>query len=124
MERYEEKRKYPRIILDCKGRLLVPGDQTIEVLIHDISPGGVQIRCDKQSAQILKTENDRATFDFEMTFILSLYEEKMNITLRCRLVYMVNMDESLNVAGMQFTNMDRSNRKSLKRFIESSMEPL
>ena len=124
MEKYEEKRKYPRIIVDCSATLFFSEKQKAEVLIHDICPGGIQVRCDKQTAQILKAEKDKATNDFGMDFELLLEGEQIKITVRCRLAYMVNIDDGIFSSGMQFTNMDNHNRKLLKRFIESSMEPL
>ncbi len=124
IEKYEEKRKYPRIIVDCPATLFFSEDQETEVLIHDICPGGIQVRCDKKTAHILKSEKDKATYDFGMTFILPLEGERIKITVRCRLVYMIKIDEAIFATGMQFTSMDNANRKTLKRFIESSMEPL
>ena len=124
MEKYEEKRKYPRIIVDCPATLLFTENEEAEVLIHDICPGGIQVRCDRKTAQILKIEKDKAAHDFGTIFILSHDGEQIKITVRCRLVYMVKIGEAVFAAGMQFTGMDNANRKTLKRFIESSMEPL
>lgn len=124
MEKYEEKRKYPRIIVDCHATLYFSVNQEAEILIHDICPGGIQVRCNKKTAQILKSEKDKSTYDFGMTFMLPLEGEQTKISVRCRLVYMVNMEDGIFATGMQFTGMDNANRKILKRFIESSMEPL
>lgn len=124
MERYEEKRKYPRIIVECSGRLLFTEKKDAEVVIYDICPGGIQVRCDRDTAQLLKHEKDKAAYDFGLTFVLPLTGKKVEIVVRCRLVYIVSMDNGIFASGMQFTSMDNQSRKLLKRFIESSMEPL
>jgi hypothetical protein len=110
--------------VDYPATLLFSGNQEAEVLIHDICPGGIQVRCDMKTAQMLKTEKGKSAHDFGTIFILSQDGEQIKITVRCRLVYMVKIDEAAFAAGMQFTGMDNANRKILKRFIESSMEPL
>lgn len=124
MERYEEKRKYPRIIVECPGSLHFSENKDAEVIIYDICPGGIQVRCNRMTAQLLKQEKDKAAYDFGLTFVLSLNNDEVKITVRCRLVYVVTMDNGIYASGMQFTGMDKHSRKLLKQFIESSMEPL
>ena len=124
MEKYEEKRKYPRIIVDCPAMLQFPESHDVNVLIHDICPGGIQVRCDRETAHILKAEKEKAADDFGMSFMLPVETRQMQVSVRCRLVYMVNLEDDIFASGMQFTSMDNRSRKSLKKFIETSMEPL
>src|SRR3970282_1637448 len=105
LEKYEEKRKYPRIIVDCPVSMVLPNSKEVEAQAHDVSPGGLQLRSGTQTARILNAE-----------------QEKLQI--RCKLAYTVKLEENYYAIGLQFTRVEGSNRKILRRFIESSMEPL
>ena len=124
IEKYEEKRMYPRINVDCPVTLGLSGDRVAEALIHDISTGGVQIHCDKATAEMLKSEKNTTATDFEMNFLLPLDGEQAEVSVRCRLVWMVKMEDGSYAIGMQFTKVEGNNRQKLKEFIETSMEPM
>jgi len=128
LEKYEEKRKYPRIIVDCPVSMLLPGGREVEALAHDVSPGGLQLRSDKQTARILNAENEKLkqgpATDFEVNFTLPLKDVQEKLQVKCKLAYMVKLEEDCYAMGLQFTNVEGNNRKILRRFIESSMEPL
>ena len=127
LEEYEEKRKYPRIVIDCPVTLVLPGAGPVVALAYDISPGGIQVRGDRNTARLvisgagkLKNETGR---DFDVNFVLPLEGKQARILLRCKLVYVINLDPDVCVIGMQFTKIDGDSKKALKRFIEVSMEP-
>jgi len=128
LENYEEKRKYQRIVVNCPVRLLLSGDRIIEVLAHDISLGGMQIRCDGEALQILQSEGkkpgQRTDSDFEINFVLPLGDKRENIFLRCKLIYIAELEGDIYAIGLQFTNIEGDNRRTLKRFIKVSKEHL
>jgi hypothetical protein len=128
LEKYEEKRKYPRIIVDCPVSMVLPNSKEVEAQAHDVSPGGLQLRSGKQTARILNAENEKlkqgTKSDFEVNFILPLEGRQEKLQIRCKLAYTVKLEENYYAIGLQFTRVEGSNRKILRRFIESSMEPL
>lgn len=128
LEKFEEKRKYPRIIVDCPVSMVLPDGKELEAIAHDVSPGGLQLRSDKQTARILNSENEKlkqgASTDFEVNFMLSLYGKQEKLQIRCKLAYTVKLEEDCYAMGLQFTSVEGVNRKILRRFIESSMEPM
>jgi len=128
LEKYEEKRKYPRIVIDCPLSMILPGNKVVDTLAYDISPGGIQVRSERQVIMTIKSENEKlkqgSVNDFEVNFMLSLDGRQEKIQLRCKLAYSVKLEENYYAMGLQFTSVDGNNRKILRRFIESSMEPL
>ena len=48
---FEKQRQYPRVKLSCNAKVGLKSKQVIPVLLHDISPCGVQIRCDPNAAK-------------------------------------------------------------------------
>lgn len=127
LEKYEEKRVYPRIVIDRPIAMVLSNGQALEALAHDISPGGIQVRCNLKAAQILKTEKEnlgkKAALDFEVNFILPLEDKQVKVLIRCKPSYLVKLEDDAYAMGLQFTKVGEDSRKILKRFIEVSMEP-
>lgn len=128
LEKYEEKRKYPRIVVDCPLSMILPDNMVVNAIAYDISPGGIQIRSEKQVIMTMKSENEKlkqgAVKDFEVYIMLPLHGRQEKIQLRCKMAYSVKLEENYYAMGLQFTSVEGNNRKILRRFIESSMEPL
>lgn len=128
LENYEEKRKYQRIVVNCPVRLLLSGDRIIEVLAHDISLGGMQIRCEEKAVQVLQSEGEnsghRTDSDFETSFVLFLEGKQVKILVRCKLIYIAELKDDLHAIGLQFINVEGDNLRALKRFIKVSKEHL
>jgi hypothetical protein len=128
LEEFEEKRKYPRIIVDCPVSMVLPAGREIEALAHDVSPGGLQLRSDKQTARILNAEHEKLKDgpqkDFEVRLMLPAGDKQEKLLVRCRLAYTVKLEDDSYAMGLQFTCVEGVNRKILRRFIESSMEPM
>ena len=127
LEKYEEKRMYPRIVLDCPIAMALSNGKILETLVHDISPGGIQISCNQKTARILKAEKEnlekKAVPGFEINFMLPLEGKQMKVLIRCKPIYIVKLEDDAYAIGMQFTKIVEDSRKVLKRFIEVSMEP-
>jgi len=123
IEKFEERRKYPRITINVPVTLELPGNRNVEATVYDVSPGGVQIHCERVVAGILKAETKGSNTDFDAGFMLKIDHKQTEIKARCRLVWIVKMDNEDYAIGVKFTAVDAHNRQLLKKFIESSMEP-
>ena len=121
--RFEERRRYPRIIVDAQVTLGISGNRSVEALIHDISPGGVQLHCERTVAAVLKAEMSVKEADINMDFMLNINGKDVDVYVRCRLAWIVKMDDGSYALGVQFTQVENQYRQLLKKFIETSMEP-
>jgi len=49
----KDYRAYPRIMTNRRAQVILPGGETTNVTIRDISPGGVQLRCGRAAARLI-----------------------------------------------------------------------
>ena len=128
LENYEEKRKYQRLIINCPVSLHLSDARMVEVLAHDISLGGIQIRCEEKEVQILQSEGENSGYrtdsDFEARCVFLLDGKQVKILVRCKLIYIAELKDDIYAMGMQFTNVEGDNLRALKRFIKVSKEHL
>ncbi len=124
-EHHEEKRDYPRIILDSPVNILYKLHQ-LEARIHDISPDGLQIRADSDSLMKINPENEEFTEAnaplMDITFCLKLYEMDMRINALCKIYYSNTLLDDKDVAyGLKFINFEGDGSSQLEEFITQEM---
>ena len=122
LDRYEDKRTYPRVIIDSPISLSLSGSHPIEAMAHDISFEGIQIRCDHNTAQLIKGEDNAS--DIDVSFTLPLEDGQEAIKARCKIMYILKLIDDTHAMGVRITDIDADRLKDLRRFIEVSMEPI
>ncbi len=53
---HKDRRALPRVNLGCPGKVILPGGDVVNVMIHDLSRDGLQIRCGKKAAHAINPE--------------------------------------------------------------------
>lgn len=128
LQRFEERRKYPRIIVNCPIYLLLSNDEKVKAIVYDVSPGGIQVRCDRITAHKVQYEyesfKEKASTKFKLIFMLPLEGKEEKVGSTCRLAFIMRLENDRYAIGMEFIEMENVSRKTLKRFIEISMEPI
>lgn len=126
-EHHEEKRQYPRIILDSPASILYKMHQ-LDARIHDISPDGLQIRADSESLRKINPGNEDFTEAnaplLDITFHLKLYEMEMRINVLCKIYYSNPLPETENkdiAYGLKFINFEGDGSSQLEAFITQEM---
>ncbi len=126
-ERYEDRREYPRIVIDSPVNILYKSQQ-LEARIHDISPDGLQIRTDRESLKKINPDNENFTDAnaplLDVTFRIKLFEMDMKINALCEMYYSSSLqdDKDLNVAcGLKFINFEGDGLLQLEAFITQEM---
>ncbi len=124
---HEEKREYPRIVLDSPVNILYKIHQ-LDARIHDISPDGIQIHADSESLKKINPDNEDFTEAnaplLDITFCLKLYEMEMRINALCKISYSKPLPETENkdvVCGLKFINFEGDGSKQLDAFITQEM---
>jgi c-di-GMP-binding flagellar brake protein YcgR len=128
MEEYEEQRKHPRFIVDYPISFLLSNDEIVAATVHDISSGGIQIRCDRITAHKVQHEyeskKEKTSTKFGVNIILPLEYRQEKVEAVCNLVYILRREEDVYAIGMEFIEMAENNRTTLEKFIENSMESM
>ncbi|MCH8263587.1 MAG: PilZ domain-containing protein [Proteobacteria bacterium] len=126
-ERYEDRREYPRIVIDSPVNILYKSQQ-LKARIHDISPDGLQIRTDNALLKKLCPGNNNSVEAnaplLEVTFCLKLFEMDMKINAMCEIYYSnpsPNEEEEYAAFGLKFINFDGEGSLQLEAFITQEM---
>lgn len=126
-EHHEEKREYPRIILDSPVNIHYKIHQ-LDAKIHDISPDGLQIHADSESLKKINPDSDDFTEAnaplLDITFCLKLYEMEMRINALCKISYTNSLPEAENkdvAYGLKFINFEGDGSSQLDAFITQEM---
>jgi len=126
-DRYEEGRRFPRIPVTFPVTVNFGKNQSIEVVSYDISPDGIQIRCNKYIAQSLHgkderiPESERPIVDIALNLPVKRAEKKFSA--RCQIVYLIFLEEAAesemeNTAlGLKFLDLKGRSEKYLGKFL-------
>ena len=124
-QRYEEGRRFPRIQATIPIRV-EQGDKTIEAITYDISPDGLQVRCNRQIAQILYSKTGRIPVKdrplVDITLELPAGRRGKKFSASCEVVYMIFLEPTEpgveNAAiGLRFSSIRGRSGKHLQRFL-------
>jgi len=125
-ETYEDKRCFPRVHLRCRGLVLFE-DERYSVIVHNISPDGAQIRCDRETAGKLNPDGRRIEADHELQIelIANLPVEYGGGLLKttCRMWYFSIVPDNEVAFGLRFENLQAETSEILTEFIRRAMEP-
>jgi len=126
-ERYEDRREYPRIVIDSPVSILYKTQQ-LKARIHDISPDGLQIRTDSESLKKIYPDNENFTDTnaplLEVTFRLKLFEMEMRINALCEMYSSSSLQDDKDmdvVCGLKFINFEGDGSLQLEAFIAQEM---
>jgi c-di-GMP-binding flagellar brake protein YcgR len=129
-ESFENRRKYPRLNLHIPVKVQSQNGKCVSAKLYDISPDGLQIRCDQEVAgvihpggkQIKEGEQPKVTVGFN----LLLNGKNTEIIVRCSMCYfaLLTNGENNEVAfGLRFRKFKGKCLQHLKQFLLSEMEP-
>lgn len=128
-----ESRRLPRVAITVPVMLKRSEGTTVTGLMHNVSPGGMQVRLSTEAAAALlpkKSEiKTNSVCSVHARFLLPLRNERVAITVKCVLAHVSPVDGAPTGAriaiGFRFKRF--RDTKSLRRFvqfIEEQMVPL
>ena len=124
-DRFENRRRYPRVVLDYNISLFLPGNQAISVILHDISECAIQARFNAATEETIRLALQFADKPvLGVRFKIKLHDNEEIIYIRCSPVCVWQIDRDLYAMGLQFADVESRYEKLLSKFIEVSMEPL
>lgn len=126
-ERFEQRRRYPRIILDNSANLILPGVQPLNVQVYDLSICAIQMRFNTQTEQTLRTAlqylDDEAMSSLDVKFKIKLHDKEEEVFVPCKPIYIYQLDQDMFAMGMQFSDMEDRYQQLINNFVEVSLEP-
>jgi hypothetical protein len=127
VDKFEERRKYPRVMLDKAAILSFPGELTFDVTIYDISEKALQLRFKEKAEDISRQALQCAETDgmlFSVNFMVTLNDSDAFISLPCSFGYISQLDQDTVAMGLQFSGIEGEYESMINQFIEASLEPL
>ena len=128
-EAYENRRSYPRLNLLVPVKVQYENGKYAKAELHDISPDGLQIRCDQETANKIHPAQTRILKNAQPSIVVgfSLPQTDVNteIIVKCAICYfaLLTTDTSNEVAfGLQFKQFSGDCRQQIKKFFLSEME--
>lgn len=127
-EVYEERRQYPRIELGRPVKLLLPGGAEAACLAFNVSPDGLQVRCNRQTAALVNPggrpiREDNA-FEVGVCLEFPLKSGPRPCRARCRVLYFALVAADTAAFGMRFVKFHGNDRDAVFQFIQQSLEPI
>ena len=129
-ESFENRRKYPRLIMQIPVKVQNQHGLNLDARLHDISPDGLQIRCEQESAELIHPGGKQITKNTQASVVIGFRlpqnEASIEIIVRCSICYFVVLEDSGpdEVAfGLQFRQFEGDSLRHIKQFFLSEMEP-
>ena len=123
-DRFENRRRYPRIVLDHNAHLYLPGGQPVNVILHDISECAIQARFNAGTEETIRLAlqlTDKPVLGVRFKF--KLHNNVDDVYVHCSPVCICQLDQDIFAMGLQFSDLESKYEKLINKFIEISMEP-
>ena len=121
VNRLEEQRQHPRVVLDIPVAFRNAQGQHCAAKLCNISPDGLQVRCNVVTAQVIHPAGGRLTDCnqpiLQATLAVPVGEGFETLSLGVRLQYLtVGVDEPRCVLGFSFLNLRPKARRIVEGF--------
>jgi hypothetical protein len=125
-EIYEEKRAFPRVTLNCPA-IIVQGGERLRVTVYNLSPDGLQIRCDRTTAQRIHPSGRQIRKDAGpvLDVMVSLPQSGASRVLktRCRAWYFAVVSDAEIAFGLRFLDTGTAGGAVIEQFLREALEP-
>ena len=129
-EYYEESRKYPRIKYKRPVQIYYDNGRSVSASIYDISPDGLQIRCNRETAAALNPNGKNTDRIHNLTvnavFSIPINNKLYEVKVSCKVYYFVivpgNAAEDVAI-GLRFKKFEGKSMKRLGRYVLNELEP-
>lgn len=125
---HQDRRRLPRVTLRLPGKVLLPGGGTANVIIHDLSRDGLQIRCDKQTAFLLNpsgrsVKEGPEAQELRVLFDVPLGSGSGQVRARGALMYFQLIAPDVAAFGMRFKSISKSGVQHLRAVVQAALQP-
>jgi hypothetical protein len=124
---HEDRRALPRVTLQCPGKVMLPGGEVVNVMIHDLSRDGLQIRCGKKAAQAINPEaktvkEGEAPLEIQVLFYVPLDSGKGRVKAKGKLMYFSLIAPDIVALGLKFKSISSGGVEHLRSVVKAALE--
>ena len=125
----EDRRTLPRVTLGCPGKVMLCGGDVVNVIVHDLSRDGLQIRCSKKAALAINPEGkaikDGSTpREVQVLFYVPVDSGKGRVKTKGRLMYFALIAPDLVAMGIKFKSISSGGVEHLRSVVKAALESL
>ncbi|GEM_PF-899033 len=125
---YEEKRDFPRVSVNALAKIHKKGEYDLNAILHDISPDGVQLRCNRKTAHMIhpsgKFITDKTAPEVVLTFSLSVDGKDKNVIVQSKIYYFSIIEIDVVALGVKFKQFEKFTSRHVDDFIMKSIVPI
>ncbi|MCI0400361.1 MAG: PilZ domain-containing protein [Gammaproteobacteria bacterium] len=121
----QDKRQYPRIVINSPIAIQQSDGNVINALAHDITQDGIQVQCDRATALCLaptgKYLTDEHAPEVDARLALPIRGTLTEISARCKILYVTDVREERCAIGLRFTGTKNDSSSQLDQFMQEFM---
>jgi len=125
---YEEKRDYPRVDVNTLAVVHKKDEYDVNVILHDISPDGVQLRCNRKTAFKIhpsgKFISDKTAPAVVLKFALPIGGKEKDVIVQSKIYYFTIIATDVVAFGVKFKKFEKFTQRHVDDYIEQSIVPV
>jgi hypothetical protein len=125
---YEEKREYPRVNVNALTVIEKKDEYEINAILHDISPDGVQLRCNRKNAHIIhpsgKFISEKTAPKVLLKFSLPIDGKEKEIIVQSKIYYFSIIEIDVVAFGAKFIQFEKFSGRHIDDYIMKSVVPV
>jgi PilZ domain-containing protein len=125
---YEEKRDYPRVSVNALAVMLKEDEYELNAIVHDISPDGVQLRCNRKTAHVVhptgKFITDKTAPEIVLKFSLPIDGKEKEVNVQAKIYYFSIIEIDTVAFGVKFKKFDNFTGRHVESYIMKSVVPI
>ena len=126
-KRFEARRSYPRVKLHMPVQIGLPGGRIACARVYNLSPDGLQIRCDGPTAKAIHPSGKPVKQGEEPEVLAVLRTEggkdMRTHVLKCRMSYMLPQSRTEIIMGLIFQDLLPDQRAAIDALLCASLTP-
>lgn len=125
---YEEKRDYPRVIVNALVAIHKKGEYDLNAILHDISPDGVQIRCSRKTAHTIhptgKCITNKTAPNVVLKFSLPVDGKEKEVIVQSKIYYFSIVEIDVVAFGLKFNQFEKFSGRHVDDYMVRSVIPV
>ena len=123
---HKDRRSLPRVTLGCPGKVILPGGDVVNVMIHDLSRDGLQIRCGKEAALAINPggkaikEGDHSP-ELQVLFYVPVDSGKGRVKAKGKLMYFALIAPDIVAFGLKFKSISSGGVEHLRSVVRAAL---
>jgi hypothetical protein len=126
---HKDRRTLPRVTLGCAGKVILPGGDVVNVMIHDLSRDGLQIRCGKKAAHAINPDgkaikDGAAPPEIQVLFYVPVDSGKGRVKAKGSLMYFSLIAPDIVALGLKFKSISSGGVEHLRSVVKAALESI